>query len=88
MYLSKYEGDLFYRWKNDLIVTSLKNRSIYKIKIDENYNIKHVERINLNHRLRDHFINEKGEIIFFTDDTYLLKLNLDKENDWIKISEN
>ena len=70
-----YEGEEFSYWKNKLIVTSLKMRSIYIMDYDKkNQSIISAEKIYLGHRLRDIIILPNGKIVLITDDQNIIYL--------------
>ncbi len=75
--LIKVNSEKFYRWKDDLLVTSLKNKTIYRVKLKFSpIAVRYVESIWVGKRLRDltHF-NEK--IYLVSDDKHLIELDTD-----------
>jgi len=60
-------------WDNDFIITSLKNKSIYRLRLD-NGAVNFVEKIWIGHRIRD-ITTIKGNIYIWTDDKKLISLN-------------
>ena len=80
--LIKVNSEKFYRWKDDLLVTSLKNKTIYRVKLKFSpIAVRYVESIWVGKRLRDltHF-NEK--IYLVSEDKHLIELDtgIDSQN--------
>jgi cytochrome c2 len=71
--LLRIERDLFPAWKNDLLIASLKDRSIFRIRLDGDRALL-VEPIFLGGRIRDLVEDENGRIILFFDDGGIGKL--------------
>lgn len=77
--LIKINSKKFYRWKDDLLVASLKNKTIYRVKLKFSpIAVRYVESIWIGKRLRDltHF-NEKIYIV--TDDKQLVELDTNED---------
>jgi glucose/arabinose dehydrogenase len=64
-------------WDGDLLVTSLKAQSIYRLRRDGGGRVVYSEPILLNHRLRDIAALPDGTVVLWTDDARLLFLNVD-----------
>jgi cytochrome c2 len=64
------------RWNGDLVLGSLKSRSLYRIRVKGN-KVRFVERIFLGERVRD-LVQVQNKIIVYTDSSKLLILNIDK----------
>jgi len=80
-------------WKQDLLIGSLKNRTLYRIRLDKinnKFTVKYVENIWIGHRIRhiEESINKK--IYLITDDDYLIEISkINKGNDkWVDIRPN
>lgn len=70
-----YTHKMFTRWKENLLVTSLKDKSIYRLAYDKkNNHFISGERIYLGHRIRDIFIDFDGSLWMITDDQLLIKI--------------
>jgi cytochrome c2 len=69
--LLRIEHDLFPAWKNDLLIASLKDKSIFRVRL-EGDRVLLVEPIFLGRRVRDLFEDEKGQIIFFFDEDHAI----------------
>ncbi|AMN45160.1 PQQ-dependent sugar dehydrogenase [Rhodoplanes sp. Z2-YC6860] len=65
-------------WDGDLLVTSLKAQSIYRLRRDGSGRIVYSEPIALGHRLRDIAALPDGTMVLWTDDARLLFLNVDR----------
>tara|TARA_A100000164_G_C21932171_1_gene786232 strand:+ start:1564 stop:3234 length:1671 start_codon:yes stop_codon:yes gene_type:complete len=60
-------------WQNDLIISSLKNRSIYRLRFEED-SVKTAERIWIGKRIRDIVESKDGNLYLWTDDLNLVKI--------------
>ena len=58
-------------WNNDLIISSLKTRSLYRVRLNESGYVSSVENIFIGHRIRD-IIQHDNEIILWTDDKKII----------------
>jgi len=65
------------RWDGDILIGTLKNRSIYRIRIKNNH-VVFSERIWIGERVRD-IIRLKGRIALLTDSAKLLLISLDEK---------
>ena len=63
-------NSFFNYWSNDLLVSSLKDLSIYRLQLNNNNNILYSERIFIGDRIRD--IEATNDIIISTDNGLLL----------------
>jgi len=64
----------FQNWRNDLIVTSLKTKSVFRIKIDQGRAVYSEPLVNLGERLRSLVISEDGQIFVKADPDYLFEI--------------
>jgi cytochrome c2 len=64
--LLQIQRDLFPAWKNDLLISSLKEKSLFRVRLEGDRALL-VEPIFLGSRVRDLVEDEKGRIIFFFD---------------------
>jgi glucose/arabinose dehydrogenase len=76
------QNSKFFSWRNDLLVTSLKDMSIYRLKLKENAVIG-IERIPLGFRIRDILVH--NDIIYLLEDgiptnIWSLSLGIPSEN--------
>ena len=60
-------------WKGDLIVTSLKEMSLFRVRIEDNRTV-FAEPIPIGHRIRDIAETADGSIVLKTDDNFLVYL--------------
>ena len=67
------ERDAFPYWKGDLIVSSLKDASLYRIRIEGDRAV-FAEPIPIGHRIRDIIETADGSIVLKTDDDFLVYL--------------
>ena len=65
--LIQIKTDHFNYWKDDLIVSSLKNTSLYRLHLD-NYKVITIETIHIGQRIRDIIELSSGEIVLLTED--------------------
>lgn len=68
------KANSFQNWKNDLIVTSLKTKSVFRIKIDQGRAVYSEPLVNLGERLRSLAISEDGRIFIKADPDYLFEI--------------
>jgi len=66
--LLKIEGDKFSLWNGDLIVATLADESLRRLRLDSENRVIYDERIELGHRIRDMLILPDGSIGMITDD--------------------
>jgi len=59
-----------HKWKDDLIISGMKDKSIYRVRLDDNV-VKNVEKIEINERVRD-MVYYNNLIYFVTDNSGLL----------------
>ncbi len=80
------EGDLFPLWKNDLLVGSLKSKTLFRLQMHEDRVI-YSEPIRIGYRIRDIVETPNGEIFMWTDSRSMIRLrpvnSLPKENETI-----
>lgn len=67
------EQSRFAAWTGDLLVTSLRDQTVYRIRQDSGA-VRYVEPIRLNYRLRDILETTRGEIVVLTDGGPLIYL--------------
>ena len=80
-------------WDNDLLVTSLKNKSLYRIRLDffnDNFAVKYIEDIWIGHRIRHIRESADKKIVLLTDDGFLIKIfKINKGDDkWVDTRSN
>ena len=71
-----YNHEMFPRWKNNLFVSSLKDKSLYRLhysKKDDRFISG--ERIEVGHRIRDMLIDADGSIWLITDDQLVIRIS-------------
>ena len=71
-----YNHEMFPRWKNNLFVSSLKDKSLYRLhysKKDDRFISG--ERIEVGHRIRDMLIDTDGSIWLITDDQLIIRIS-------------
>lgn len=64
-------------WDHDLLVESLKAKSLYRLRRDGEGKILYSEPIPLGHRLRDIAASPDGTLVLWTDDAKLIFVNVD-----------
>lgn len=69
-----YQGTTFPRWKGNLFVGTLKNRSLYRIVLDGNRQVLQEEVLRGIDRVRDVGVGPDGCIYILTDGGYFLRL--------------
>jgi hypothetical protein len=70
-----YTGDMFPRWKNKLLVSSLKENSLFILHTDkQSGGVMSAEKINIGARLRDMLLLKDGSILLVTDSQVLKHL--------------
>jgi len=67
------ERDLFSQWRGNLLIASLKAKSLFRAPVVEGH-IAYVEPILIGHRIRDLIEGHDGRIILWTDDDTLISL--------------
>ena len=55
------------KWDGDILITSLRGKSIFRAKLNHKNNINFIEKIFINKRIRDISYNTKGEIFLLED---------------------
>lgn len=78
--LTGVEGNLFSKWKGDLLIASLKKNTLYRTRIHEG-RVLYIEPIELGHRLRDIVEMDDGTIAIKTDDGGVLTLRPKEQTD-------
>jgi glucose/arabinose dehydrogenase len=69
-----FKSNFSKNWNGDLIVSSLKTKSIFRIKLDINAIPIYIEQIEIGHRIRDLESNGKS-LLMTTDDGYIIELD-------------
>ncbi len=77
--LIKIKSTLFYDWQGDILVTSLKNRSIYRVRIRDN-RVLYSEPILIGEPIRDIIELKNGEIVLSTTSKHLIWLSNPSES--------
>jgi cytochrome c2 len=70
--LIKIEGTKFNYWKGDLIMGTMRDESLHRLRLDGKNHVEYDERIELGHRVRDLITLPDGRIALITDDGYLM----------------
>ena len=56
-----YNSDYFKKWKNSLLVSTLKDKSLYRIIMSKKFDkVVNIEKIEIGYRIRDIIIDEKN----------------------------
>lgn len=76
-----YDGEEFDNWKDKLIISSLKNKSLYLLDIDiRNNSIISSEQYYIGNRIRDLIMLPSGKIVCTTDDQKIIYLSAQDNN--------
>ena len=76
-----YDGEEFDNWKDKLIISSLKNKSLYLLDIDIRNNlIISSEQYYIGNRIRDLIMLPSGKIVCTTDDQKIIYLSAQDNN--------
>lgn len=70
--LVKIEGDKFNFWKDDLIMGTMRDKSIRRLRLDEKNRVTIDERIEIGHRMRDLITLPDHKLAAITDDDFLI----------------
>lgn len=70
--LVKINGTKFEYWENDLIVGTMTDNSLHRLRLTDNNIVVFDERIDLGHRMRDLVVLPDGKLALITDDNYLI----------------
>jgi glucose/arabinose dehydrogenase/cytochrome c2 len=65
--IASVEGSLFKLWKDDLLVSSQKDRSIWRVRVDKG-RVAYTERIDIGERIRDLMEDTNGRLILWTEE--------------------
>jgi len=68
----KIEKNSFDYWKGDLIVATMRDQSLHRLRIGKDLSVKYNERIFIGHRIRDLTALPNGDLALITDDSYLI----------------
>ena len=74
----RYKGEEFLQWHGHFLIASLKDQSLYLIKIEEDNTISSLRRIPIERRIRDITIDNDGVVWLVTDDAMLVKITNEK----------
>jgi len=69
--LIKIEGKKFKYWNGDLIMGTMRDQSLHRLRLDQDKRVVYDERIYLGHRIRDLTTLSDGKLALITDDGYL-----------------
>ena len=70
-----YDSDYFFKWKGNLLISSLITKSLVRMVFNENKkSIIYYENINIGNRIRDIIQSPDGRIVLLTD--YLMRGNI------------
>lgn len=72
------------KWDKDFLISSLKNMSLYRVRLNNYKNLLFSERIWIGNRIRDISINDNGEIFLWTDDKKIIKLKKNLDNNHLR----
>lgn len=79
--IGKIRGGEFKKyWLGDLIIGSLKDKALHRIRLGENLNVLYDEKIKIGHRIRSHVIMSNGKIALGTDDGKILLVSALQKN--------
>ena len=76
--IARYSGDEFSEWNENFLVGSLKDQSLYLIKIENIIDVISSTKIPIERRVRDITIDNYGVIWLITDDAMLVKITNEK----------
>lgn len=68
----KIEGNKFDHWKGDLIVGTMRNQSLHRLRLNKKNEVMYDEPIHLGHRIRDMIVLKDEKIALLTDDGFLI----------------
>ena len=68
----KIEGSRFKYWHGDLLMGTMRDESLHRLRLDQNNHVVYDERIHLGHRIRDMKTLPDEKIALLTDDGYLI----------------
>jgi hypothetical protein len=71
----EYNNDEFPKWKNDLIISSLKGASLFRVHLSDENDVINVEKIKVNERIRDLIVSPSGKLVLYTDGGSLIFLS-------------
>ena len=72
--LLELSSSRFPAWQGDLLVGSLKAKSLYRVRLRDARAI-YAERIEIGHRIRDLASTAAGDLILWTDDGYIIRIS-------------
>jgi cytochrome c2 len=73
--LIRVEHERFGFWKGDLLVATMKNQSLHRLRLGDNNRVVYDEQIRIDHRIRDIEVLPDGRIVLLTDDGFLIFLD-------------
>jgi cytochrome c2 len=68
------EGELFQRWRGDLLIASLRGQTLFRARFRDGH-VVYLEPIVIGSRIRDVIEGHNGEVILWTDDDTLVSLH-------------
>jgi cytochrome c len=66
-------GDEFAHWRGDLLVASMKDGALWRLRIRDD-ELRYMERIPVGYRIRDVAEDQRGRIVLWTDEGVLVRL--------------
>ena len=88
--LIKIEGNKFEQWRGDLLMGTMRDKSLHRLGLDQDSRVVFDERIHIDHRVRDITTLPDDKIALVTDDGYLIIIEdggpVDREMDSDAIS--
>lgn len=73
--LIRMESERFPHWKSDILVGTMRDRNLLRLRLDDNDRVTYSERIHLGHRIRDMEQLPDGKVLILTDDQYLIAID-------------
>lgn len=73
--LIKIEGNKFEYWKGDLLLGTMRDQSLRRLRVDDNNQVVYDERIHIGHRIRDITTLPSDKIVLITDDGFLIVID-------------
>jgi len=69
--LIRIEGQKFQNWNGDLLMGTMRDQCLYRIRLDQNLAVAYTERIDIGQRIRDIKLLHDDKIVFTTDSGFL-----------------
>ncbi|MCC5915638.1 MAG: PQQ-dependent sugar dehydrogenase [Balneolaceae bacterium] len=70
--ITKIEGEKFELWNGDLLMGTMGDRSLHRMRLDSSNRVTYNERIHIGHRIRDMITLPDEKIALLTDDGFLI----------------